>query len=100
MTVNLDKATALLSPEIMALVRRAPYNLQGWKILERWTSQEPEALKGLESRGLLSFINVLLNQQAAESNALNSRLSDTHLSDMEKLQMAAVDTTLASRMAA
>ena len=98
MTVNLDRASELISPEIMAIVRKQPYNLQGWKILDRWASQEPETLTGLQNRGLLIFINVLLSQQKDESDALSSQLGDNHLSEMEKLQIAGIDTTLAQRL--
>ena len=93
---NLTKARALLSPTTMTHVQREPYTAQGWKILERWTANSPAALLALERRGLVVFLNRMLDQQKAESAALRAALDQhSHLAPHEVFELAGIDTELA-----
>jgi hypothetical protein len=92
---DLNKARELLSPETMAQIQRAPFALQGWKILERWAAQEPSQLQALEQQGLLVLLTRLLDQQQAEADALTAMLGhDAGLAPHEIISMAGIEMTL------
>src|SRR5690349_13677984 len=86
---DLAKAKALLEPDTIACVCKAPFNVRGWKILERWAANSPAALQDLERRGLVAFLNRLRDQQQLESRALEAQLGFLrHLAAREVLALA------------
>lgn len=68
-------AARVLKPETLAEVRKAPYNLQGWKILDRWAMNSPERLKALEADGAMVLLSRLLEQQNLEHTILMESLA-------------------------
>lgn len=68
-------AARVLKPETLAEVRKAPYNLQGWKILDRWAMNSPERLKALEANGEMVLLSRLLEQQDLEHTILVESLA-------------------------
>lgn len=92
---DLSRARALLDAETMAAVCRAPFTVRGWKILERWASNSPAALRDLERRGLVAFLDRLRDQQELESRALEAQLGYlSHLAAREVLALARIETEL------
>ena len=89
-------AARVLKPETLAYVRKAPYDLQGWKILDRWAMNSPERLKALEAEGLIVFMNRLLDQQNLEQKILleSMMLREEGLMDHEILALNEIATEL------
>jgi predicted XRE-type DNA-binding protein len=91
----LSIATNLLSAETISQVRKEPFSVQGWKILDRWALNSPSKLKALENRSQVLLLNRLLEQQRMEQTALNEALGVSEgLSDMDILQQAKIPTEL------
>lgn len=69
-------AKSILAPQTLEALADADINLQGWQILERWSTKSPEALKILESCGKETLLERLLKQQQLEQDIL---MGDTGL---------------------
>jgi len=68
----LELASKVLKPETLQAVRSSPsYNLQGWKILDRWAFNTPERLVALEAEGEVILLGRLLEQQTIEQSVLS-----------------------------
>lgn len=92
----LSVASQVLSRETISQVRRQPFHARGWRILDRWATQDPAGLRRLEGQGLVVFLNRVLNQQAIEHEALMAALvaGDAHLAELEVLEQAGIATGL------
>lgn len=92
---DLAQAARLLAPETIENVRCEPFNAYGWAVLERWADHSPAALLDLERKGLVVFLNRVLDQQAAELAALTDAPDDVAgLSRYEALRLAGVEPDL------
>lgn len=89
-------AARVLKPETLAEVRKAPYNLQGWKILDRWAMNSPERLKALEADGEMVLLSRLLEQQNLEHTILveSQALREEGMMDHEILAQREIATEL------
>lgn len=89
-------AARVLKPETLAEVRKAPYNLQGWKILDRWAMNSPERLKTLEADGEMVLLSRLLEQQNLEHTILVESLAlrEEGMMDHEILAQREIATEL------
>lgn len=68
----LEIASKTLKAETLQAVRSSrSYNLQGWKILDRWAFNSPDRLVALEAEGEVILLGRLLEQQTLEQNVLN-----------------------------
>lgn len=68
----LEIASKTLKAETLQAVRSSrSYNLQGWKILDRWAFNSPDRLVALEAEGEVILLSRLLEQQTLEQNVLN-----------------------------
>ena len=68
----LEIASKTLKAETLQAVRSSrSYNLQGWKILDRWAFNSPDRLVALEAEGEVILLCRLLEQQTLEQNVLN-----------------------------
>lgn len=63
-------AARVLKPEILNLVRKAPFNHYGWAIADRWALNSPEALQALQAKGEVVLFNRLLEQQSLEQEII------------------------------
>lgn len=90
----LSIAAQVLSSSTIEHVCRQPFNVYGWRILDRWAYNAPEQLRVLEGKGIVVLLNRLLEQQRREFDVLTSP-RDTHLSGMEKLQLHEIQAELA-----
>jgi hypothetical protein len=68
------------------------YSLRGWRILDRWAFNRPDALRHLEASGEILFLERLLIQQRIEQDAVNDQAGD--LPEIEALRLANVRTEL------
>jgi len=84
----LEVAARVLKSETLMEVRKAPYNLQGWKILDRWAMNSPEQLKALETAGEVVLLSRLLEQQNIEQTILLESLALSEEGMMEHEIMA------------
>lgn len=89
-------AARVLRPETLAEVRKAPYNLQGWKILDRWAMNSPARLKALEADGEMVLLSRLLEQQNLEHTILVESLAlrEEGMMDHEILAQREIATEL------
>lgn len=89
-------AARILKPETLANVRKAPYNLQGWKILDRWAMNSPVRLKALEAAGEMVLLSRLLEQQNTEQTILVESLAlrEAGLMEHEILEQREIPTEL------
>lgn len=76
----LELARRVLKSETLQSVMRSPYNVYGWKILDRWAFNGPEALQKLEATGEVVLLSCLLDQQDLEQKIL---LRDESLEAMQ-----------------
>ena len=92
----LEVAGRVLKPETLMEVRKAPYNLQGWKILDRWAMNSPAQLKALETEGEVVLLSRLLEQQHLEQTILleSLALSEEGLMEHEILALREIATEL------
>lgn len=92
----LDVAKRVLATSTLQVVARAPYNTQGWKILDRWAMNSPAELKSLEAQGEVILLGRLLEQQTLETQVLTEHQtsSGTHMAEHEILSMHQVETEL------
>ncbi|WP_220460781.1 hypothetical protein [Pseudomonas monteilii] len=68
----LEIASKVLKAETMQALRNSPsYNLQGWKILDRWAFNSPDRLIALETEGEVILLGRLLEQQTIEQTVLS-----------------------------
>ena len=54
----------------IAAATRQPFNLYGWRVLDRWAYNSPEALQALERQGEVILLGRLLEQQEREQQVL------------------------------
>ena len=86
-------AARVLKPETLAAVRGlADYSLRGWRILDRWALNSPDALRRLESEGEVVLLGRLLEQQRIEQRAIDRQ--PIGLSELEALAIAKIQTEL------
>lgn len=86
-------AARVLKPETLAAVRGlADFSLRGWRILDRWALNSPDALRRLESEGEVVLLGQLLEQQRIEQRAVDRQ--PVGLPEMEALAIAKVQTEL------
>lgn len=92
----LEVAARVLKLETLMEVRKAPYNLQGWKILDRWAMNSPERLKALETAGEMVLLSRLLGQQNLEQTILleSLALADEGMMEHEILALREIATEL------
>lgn len=92
----LEVAARVLKLETLMEVRKAPYNLQGWKILDRWAMNSPERLKALETTGEMVLLSRLLEQQNLEQTILleSLALADEGMMEHEILALREIATEL------
>ena len=89
----LPLAARVLKPETLALVRGlADYSLRGWRILDRWAVNSPEALRALEGAGEVALLGRLLEQQRIEQQAVDRQ--PVGMPELEALALGKVDTEL------
>lgn len=92
----LDIAKRVLSTSTLRAAARTPYTRQGWKILDRWAMNSPEALKALEAQGEVVLLGRLLEQQTLETKVLEeNQQAGSHMAEHEILSMHQVETELA-----
>jgi len=90
----LEIAARVLKPETLHTVRRlSDYSVRGWRILDRWAFNSPDALRRLEASGEILLLERLLVQQRIEQEAVNDRAGD--MREIEALRLANVRTELA-----
>ena len=83
----------VLKTETLAAVRGlADYSLRGWRILDRWALNSPDALRRLESEGEVVLLGRLLEQQRIEQRAIDRQ--PIGLSELEALAIAKIQTEL------
>lgn len=88
-------AARVLKPETLAAVRDlADFSLHGWRILDRWALNSPEALRCLESEGEVVLLGRLLEQQRIEQRAFDRQ--PVGVPELEALAIAKVQTELRS----
>jgi len=93
-TQPLTIAARVLTPETLQAVRRlSDYSLRGWRILDRWAFNSPDALRRLEASGEILLLERLLVQQRIEQEAVNAQAGD--MPEIEALRLAEVRTELA-----
>lgn len=86
-------ATRVLKPETLAAVRDlADFSLRGWRILDRWALNSPDALRCLESEGEVVLLGRLLEQQRIEQRAVDWQ--PVGVQELEALAIAKVQTEL------
>ena len=94
----LDLAKRVLSSETLENVSRAPFSMQGWKVLDRWALNSPEQLEALERQGLVLLMDRVLQQQRLETEVLTSEAALLALrsgqTEEEVLQANEVTTAL------
>ena len=92
----LESAARILKPETLMSVRKAPYHLRGWNILDRWTLNSKDKLRALAASGEVVLLGRLLDQQALEQQILldNLALLADGVSESEILQMHDIQTEL------
>ena len=95
-TQPLEIAARVLTPATLTSVRKAPYHLRGWNILDRWAMNSPAQLWALAASGEVALLGRLLEQQALEQQILmdNLTLLEGGVSEAEILQMHGVQTEL------
>lgn len=81
----------LKSQTIGAVLSLSDYNLRGWRILDRWALNTPDALLRLETEGEVVLLGRLLDQQRIEQRAVDSQQAMT---DADALEIAEVQTEL------
>ena len=92
---DLTHASRVLSQETIEVVTKAPFSLQGWRILERWAAYTPNKLLQLEqSQGTVGLASRLLEQQRMETSAMDAAGPTTHLSQLEIFQEAGLQPNL------
>lgn len=80
-------AARVLQPETLAAVRGlADFSLQGWRILDRWALNSPDALRRLESEGEVVLLGRLLEQQRIEQRAVDRQ--PVGMPEMEALALS------------
>lgn len=77
-------------------MRKPPYHLRGWHILDRWAMNSPERLWALAASGEVALLGRLLEQQALEQHILldNFTLLEGGVSESEILQLHGIQTEL------
>lgn len=86
-------AGRVLQPVTLAAVRSlADYSLRGWRILDRWALNSPDALRDLEAEGEVVLLGRLLEQQRIEQRAVDRQ--PVGLPELEALAIAKVQTEL------
>ena len=95
-TQPLEIAARVLTPDTLTHVRKAPYHLRGWNILDRWALNSPEELWALAASGKVALLGRLLEQQALEQQIVLDNLSllADGVSEAEILQMRGIQTEL------
>ena len=77
-------AAKVLQNETLQAVRNSPsFNLQGWKILDRWAFNSPQELRALEDQGEVILLGRLLEQQQLEQQVLSRSLDQLQQGQME-----------------
>ncbi|WP_247655471.1 hypothetical protein [Stutzerimonas frequens] len=80
----LELAAKVLQNETLQAVRSSPsFNLQGWKILDRWAFNSPQELRALEDQGEVILLGRLLEQQQLEQQVLSRSLDQLQQGQME-----------------
>lgn len=86
-------AARVLKPETLAAVRDlADFSLRGWRILDRWALNSPDALRRLESEGEVVLLGQLLVQQRIEQRAIDRQ--PVGVPELEALAIDKVQTEL------
>jgi hypothetical protein len=97
-TQPLTIARTILAQSTLQAVARAPYNLQGWRILDRWAFNSPQKLLQLEQQGEILLLARLLEQQKIEVPVLTSpealAQKEEGVAEHEILEMNLVNTEL------
>ena len=93
-TKPLAFASTVLTQETLREVCKAPFTVQGWKILDRWAYNSPEKLRQLEAKGLVAFLNRLRDQQTIEQEALMAAPMNEGMAEHEVLTAAEINTEL------
>ena len=92
----LQIAARVVAPSTLSAVRRSPFALVGWKILDRWAMNTPDKLRALEAQGEVVLLGRLLDQQNLELDSLleNLSLHAAGVSESEILQFCEIQTEL------
>ena len=100
-TNPLELASRVLEPETIREIRHSPdFNRLHYLILDRWSLNEPEALKRLEMSGktIMRLLDRLYDQEVREEQALCSdegiQMRMSGMSNWEILELMGVDTRL------
>lgn len=95
MNPDFTQAARILSQDTLTQIRKLPFTLQGWRIVERWAAQSPAELAQLErEQGTVGVVSRLLKQQQEETSVLDQVNPDTHIPVMELMEMAGVQSHL------
>jgi len=89
-------ASKVLAPDTLAAIRRHPYHLVAWRIVDRWAFDQPDRLRALEAEGEIMVLIRLLEQQQLEHEALLDALDDQRagMSPTEILQQRGIELRL------
>lgn len=89
----LSIAARILQPATLDAVRNlSDYSLRGWRILDRWAFNTPDALCRLETKGELVLLSRLLDQQRLEQQAIDQQQAGTD--EVDALKIAEIQTEL------
>lgn len=89
----LEMAARVIQPETIAAIRRlSDYSLRGWRILDRWAINSPDALRVLEAEGEVVLLGRLLEQQRIEQRAIDRQ--PVGMPELEALSISKVQTEL------
>lgn len=92
----LQIAARVVAPSTLSAVKRSPFCLRGWQILDRWAMNTPDKLRALEAQGEVVLLGRLLAQQGLELDSLtdNLNLRADGVGEAEILQLCEIQTEL------
>lgn len=89
-------ASRVLAPDTLSCLRRSPFHLVAWHIVDRWAFNQPERLQALEAEGEIMVLIRVLEQQQLEHEALLDSLEEQRsgMSSAEILQQRGIELGL------